>query len=592
MINTKINFESLTLVSLWHHLSKRRQKQFWLLLFLMVAASILEVISVGAVLPFLGILTAPEQVYHHTLVQPIVQILDLSQPSQLMLPLTILFIVSALLAGATRLALLYVMTRLSFATGADLSIDIYRKTLYQEYVVHISRNSSEVINGIVTKTNTVINGIITPFLTLVSSIILLVGVMSVLLVINISIALSVFIGFGFFYWLVIRYTKTQLKNNSQVIAYESTQMIKSLQEGLGAIRDVLIDGTQKFYCQLYRDADLSLRLASGNNEFISGSPKYILEAIGMTLIAVLAYIATQQAGGVTMAIPVLGAFALGAQRLMPALQQAYNSYSKIKGSMSSFEDVLDLLNQPLAEGLNNNQMGSIPFKEEIKLTNLSFRYKEDSPWVLKNINFSLKKGEHVGFIGETGNGKSTLLDIVMGLIPATSGELTVDKQLIDIRNQKAWRSHIAHVPQNIFLSDGSIEENIAFGIEKEKIDSRRVIRAAKQARIAELIEGWEDGYQTPVGERGIRLSGGQRQRIGIARALYKKADVLIFDEATSSLDNETEREVMKAIDDLGDKITVLIVAHRLTTLKKCHRVIKLNKDHSVSSGGYQEVIGE
>jgi len=250
MISPKINFESLTLVSLWRHLSKRRQKQFWLLLFLMVAASILEVISVGAVLPFLGVLTAPEQVYQHTLVQPIVQILDLSQPSQLMLPLTVLFIVSALLAGATRLALLYVMTRLSFATGADLSIDIYRKTLYQEYVVHISRNSSEVINGIVTKTNTVINGIITPFLTLVSSIILLVGVMSVLLVINISIALSVFIGFGFFYWLVVRYTKKQLKNNSQVIAYESTQMIKSLQEGLGAIRDVLIDGTQKFYCQL------------------------------------------------------------------------------------------------------------------------------------------------------------------------------------------------------------------------------------------------------------------------------------------------------------------------------------------------------
>jgi ABC-type multidrug transport system fused ATPase/permease subunit len=592
MTNLKLNIKKSTLEIFWHHLSKRRQKQFWLLLILMIAASLSEIVSVGAVLPFLGILTAPEQVYQHPLMQPIIQILGLTEPSQLILPLTIFFIIAVLLAGLIRLTLLYVMTRLSFATGADLSISIYRRTLYQEYTVHISRNSSEVINGIITKTNTVINGILTPILTFISSIILLIGIMVALFAINSSVALSASIGFGLCYWLVVRYTKNQLKGNSQIIADQSTQTIKSLQEGLGGIRDLLIDGTQQFYCQLYRSADLPLRRASGNNLFISGSPRYVMEAIGMTLIAGLAYVMTQQEGGMVTAIPVLGAFALGAQRLLPALQQTYRAYSIIKGSNSSFKDVLNLLGQPLPEYADQPRPEPIPFERELKLTELNFRYTENSPWVLKNINLSLKKGERIGFIGGTGSGKSTLLDIIMGLLPPTNGKLMIDQQPINSQNRRAWQVHIAHVPQNIYLSDSTIEENIAFGITKEKIDHQRVQKAAQQAQIAELIEEWEEGYQTFVGERGIRLSGGQRQRIGIARALYKKANVLIFDEATSALDNETEREVMKAIEEIGKEITVLIIAHRLTTLKGCDKIVKLDKKYTVHVGSYQEMINE
>jgi len=317
-----------------------------------------------------------------------------------------------------------------------------------------------------------------------------------------------------------------------------------------------------------------------------------MEAIGMTLIAGLAYVMTQQEGGMVTAIPVLGALALGAQRLLPALQQSYNAYSTIKGASASFADVLNLLDQPLSEYADQLPAKPIPFEKEIKLTNLNFRYKEDSPWVLKNINFSLEKGARIGFIGVTGSGKSTLLDIIMGLLPPTNGELIIDQQPINSQNRRAWQAHIAHVPQNIFLSDSSIEENIAFGIAKEQIDHQRVKKAAQQAQISELIEQWKEGYQTFVGERGIRLSGGQRQRIGIARALYKKANVLIFDEATSALDNETEREVMEAIEALGKEVTVLIIAHRLTTLKECDKIVKLDKNHAVHIGSYQEMINE
>ena len=577
---------------LWHHLSKRRTKQLVLLLLLMIITSILEVVSLGAVLPFLSVLTAPEQIFQHEYAQPLISALALREPIQLILPITLLFIIAVFVAGIVRLLLLYVMTRLSYAIGADLSINIYHRTLYQPYAIHVARNSSEVINGIITKTNVVIQQILTPVLILISSITILVGIVTALFFININVALSASIGFGLLYWLVIRYTKNHLKNNSQIIADQSTQMLKSLQEGLGGIRDVLIDGTQKFYCQLYRNADLPLRRASGNNHFISGSPKYVMEAIGMILIAGLAYILTQQQGCMATAIPVLGALALGAQKLLPVLQQAYGSYSVIKGAKSSFEDVLYLLDQSLPEYENQPTPKAIQFDKEIKLTNLSFRYTQESPWILKNINLSLEKGSRIGFIGSTGSGKSTLLDIVMGLLPATEGDLFIDQQPINDKSRRSWQMNIAHVPQNIYLSDSSIEENIAFGVSKDKIDRQRVRKAAQQAQIAQLIEQWQEGYQTFVGERGVRLSGGQRQRIGIARALYKKASVLIFDEATSALDNETEREVMEAIKNLDGEITILIIAHRLTTLKDCDKVVKLDDNYVLSIGSYQEMINK
>jgi ATP-binding cassette, subfamily B, bacterial PglK len=578
------------LMILWRHLSDRRKKQFWLLLMLMVIASLAEVVSVGAVLPFLGILTAPEYVYQHPLMQPLIQFLEITEAGQLALPLTVIFIIAAFMAGLIRLALLYMMTRLTFATGADLSINIYRRTLYQEYMVHITRNSSEVINGIIGKTGVVIGKVISPFLKLISSIVLIIGIMSALFTINIIVALSAFIGFGLLYLGVAIYTKKRLSENSQIIADQSTQMIKSLQEGLGGIRDVLIDGSQQFYCKLYSSADAPLRRASGDNQFISGSPRYVMEVIGMTLIAILAYIMIQNEDSAITAIPVLGALALGAQRILPALQQIYGSWSAIKSSKASFKDVLDLLEQPLPHHFNQDSITPTQFNKEIKLENLSFRYTKNTPWILKDINLSISKGSRVGFIGLTGSGKSTILDIIMGLLPPTKGSLTVDQKHFNSKNIREWQANIAHVPQQIFLSDSTVEENIAFGIPKEKINHQRVKNSAKQAQISDLIEGWEDGYQTFVGERGARLSGGQKQRIGIARALYKHANILIFDEATSALDNKTEKSVIDAIDGIHDDITILMVAHRLSTLKKCDIIVELENGNIKQQGAPTEMI--
>ena len=575
---------------LWQYISPRRRRQFGLLFVLMILASFAEIVSIGAVLPFLGVLTAPDRVFEYPLTQPFIQFLGITEPEQLLLPLTITFSLAALMAGVLRLLLLWANTRLSFATGADLSINIYRRTLYQPYAIHVARNSSEVINGISNKANGVIYNIIMPALTLISGSVMLIGILMTLLSVDPVIALMAFGGFGMIYAVIIWFTRKRLLIHSQCIARESNQVIKSLQEGLGGIRDVLIDGSQATYCQIYRNADIPLRRAQGNNSFISQSPRYGMEALGMMLIAALAYFLAQQSDGLVKAIPILGTLALGAQRLLPVLQQAYGAWASIRGGQISLQDTLEFLDQPLPKYADQTDIHRLPFRKHISLNQLSFRYSSQAPWILKNINLRISKGSRVGFIGTTGSGKSTLLDIVMGLLQPTNGRIEIDGQPVTLSNQRAWQVHVAHVPQAIFLADSTIEENIAFGIPEEKIDHERVRQTARQAQIADMIERWPEKYRTFVGERGVRLSGGQRQRIGIARALYKQADVIIFDEATSALDNETEQAVMQAIESLGEDITILIIAHRRTTLKKCTQIVEIGDNEIKRTGTYQNII--
>jgi ATP-binding cassette subfamily B protein len=452
------------------------------------------------------------------------------------------------------------------------------------------RNSSEVINGIVSKASAVIYSVIGPLMSLISSVIILIAIAAILFCIEPTISILAFLGFGGIYLGMVSITGARKIRNSKIIAYESTQVVKTLQEGLGGVRDILIDGSQSEYCQVYQAADEPLRRAQGSNQFLAQAPRYFVEALGMVLIAALAFVLAGRNEGITSALPVLGSLALGAQRMLPSMQLAYASWSNIQGGHASLRDTLDLLDQPLPEITEQEKVVPMLFFQAINLENICFRYNPRAPWILNNLNLSIAKGSRTGLIGTTGSGKSTLLDIVMGLLEPTQGVIKVDGKVISTSNQRSWQAHIAHVPQAIFLTDGTIEENIAFGQPKNKIDRLRVIQAAKQAQIADIIETWADQYETFVGERGVRLSGGQRQRIGIARALYKKADFIIFDEATSALDNETEQAVMEAIEGLGDDLTVLIVAHRLTTLKNCTQIVELGDGGIRRIGSYQDIM--
>jgi ATP-binding cassette subfamily B protein len=571
---------------LWHHIGQRRRKQFAITAALMVTSGIVEVFSLGAVVPFIGFLAAPEEALKYDIVRVVQGSLGLAD-GNLAFFFTVAFVVLGVLSGAFRVILLRLVTRISFSAGSDLSVELYRRTLYQPYSVHIARNTSAILSGL-GKVNGAIS-VLSQCLLLLSALMLLVSITGTLILIDPVIATISFCAFGLSYGLIAYFSRRKLRSNGALIANEQTKVFKSIQEGLGGIRDVLLDGTQKLYCDIYSSSDRPLRRAQGDNVFIAGSPRFLLETLGLVLIALLAFILSARQEGLSESLPTLGALALGAQRLLPVLQQAYSAWATILGSESSLVDTVDLLEQPI-----KSEMLSAPaplvFTGEIRFEDVYFHYNTSENWIIHDLNLVIKKGSRVGLVGATGGGKSTILDMLMGLLEPTKGCLRIDGDVITGEGVRRWQRCLAHVPQSIFLTDTSFSENIAFGIPVEQIDHQRVAKAAEQAQIASFIEGTEEGYETKVGERGLRLSGGQRQRIGIARALYKQADVLILDEATSALDNVTEQQLMDIIGTMNPDMTIVLIAHRLSTVRQCDAIVEVVNGAVNAIGTYDELL--
>ncbi len=574
---------------LFEHVGQRRRFQFLLLLLLTLASSIAEVVSLSAVIPFIGVMTSPSTIFDNPIASSFFDYLGLGPGDDLVLVLTILFILAAVVAGSLRLLLLWGGIRLVTATGIDLSLSVYRKTLFQPYTVHISRSSSEIISGIALKVSAT-TGVLIAFVNVVTSSVLFTAILITLLLIDPVIATVAITFFGLTYVVIAFFCHKKLRTNSEIINHEQSNVVKALQEGLGSIRDVLLDGTQDVYCNIFGQAINRLETSNRQNKFINQAPRYFIEVLAMTLIALLTYSLSSREGGFADSLPVLAALALGAHRILPLCQQFYTNWSTAAGSHAVLENVIGLLEQPLPEEIDPIETAGLKFERSINLNSVSFSYGANSPLVLDDVNLLIRKGERLGIVGSTGSGKSTLMDLIMGLLEPSAGNLQIDDVILGESNRGLWQKQIAHVPQHIFLSDASVAENIALGIPADEIDMERVREAARQARISEFIESSEHQYLTQVGERGVRLSGGQRQRIGIARALYKKASVLVFDEATSALDNETEIEVMKAVESLDENLTIILIAHRISTLKNCERIIKLEAGRIVLEDSYANYI--
>lgn len=540
----------------------------------MMVTSMAEVVSIGSVLPFIGALMSPENVLRSEYFQPIQKIFQFESYAELLLPMTISFILLAMLSGSLRMLLLWCQTKFGNGIGADLSADIFKRKLYQPYLVHVSENSSKLVVGILSKVGVAVNSAVMPLILAISSLMILSAVFFTLVFINYEVALITFSSVSLSYGLVMIFCQKQLCNNSQIINKNLNKVTKILQEAMGGIRDILIDGTQNVFHKQYCSADIRLRNAKTSNQILAILPRYLIEIIGISVLSCLSYILMTTGGNNHEIIPVLAAFAIAAQKIFPLSQQVYNSWTAISGEQNSIDDVIAMLEQPLPRG-NQNHKEKLKFEKKICIRDLSYRFHQESEWVLKNINLDIPKGSRVGIIGRTGSGKSTLLDILMALLLPTKGGLYIDDALISEEKKISWQGHLAHVPQSIFLSDCSVTENIAFGIPISEIDISRVKRAAEQAQISSTIETWEKQYNTIVGERGVRLSGGQRQRIAIARAIYKNASVIIFDEATSALDNETEIALIESINSISKEFTLIMVAHRLSTLEGCDIIYEL-----------------
>ncbi len=549
------------------------------LLGLMLVGALAEVISLGAIVPFLAILADPDQALQSSFLAQLVATLGLSEISDIRLQLTLLFASTAVLAGIVRFVVTYAISKLNFGIGHDLAAEVYLRTLYQPYEVHVARNSSEIMGGI-NKVDIIV-WVVLSLLNTCSAILSALLIIATLLYIDLLVATVALLGFGCIYVAVSVATSKSLVGNSQVISDAYNSRVQSIQEGLGGIKDVLMDHTQSVFAHRFSQIDWTLRQAQANNNIIGPTPRFAVEALGMVLIAFLGYYITASGGEIAAVFPIIGALALGLQRLMPLLQQIYLGWVHISGNRQVLIDVVDLLQQPI-ESLRESEVTPLPFTREIRLESVSFRYQPHLPLVLNNLNLTIPKGARVGFIGTTGSGKSTAMHLLMGLLQPSMGQIIVDNNPLIGLTKLAWQRNVAHVPQSIFLADASFSENIAFGVPIEQIDLGRVREAANAAQIAKFIESSLEGYAAVVGEGGVKLSGGQRQRIAIARALYKRATVFVFDEATSALDNETEQAVMQTVKNLGREITVLLIAHRLTTLQGCDIIYRLEKGNVLS----------
>ena len=577
----RFNLRVLKIIfKIWNLLDRKRKKQSFCLLILLIFCGLVELISLASVVPFLMVITDPERLLNIGFVKNLFDNLNIISNNQILFITTLLFLSASIFNMIIRVSSLYIQGRFAAEIGSEFSCRVFKISLNKPYLWHIKQNSSEIIND---ATNNVkflvlfIRSFLTIFTQLTVAICLLFGLF-------IFDGLSaVFSGFIFLsaYLLLAFFVRRRIYSNGKFFVLANQRILKMLQEVLGLIREVIMNNMQYQFINSYQKIDNPSRLKEAENEFLKVSPRYVLEAICFSLVAILAYVLTLTKESPSQVIYTLGTLAVGAQKLLPAMQGVYLDWANLKHYYPGTFSVLKIINNQ--EMYFNEKLfeKKISFKNNVTLENLSFKYTDDDKNnILNQVNFTINKGQRIGIIGETGSGKSTLIDIFMCLLFPQSGAIKIDGKKINFSNKdelNSWRSTISHVPQDIYLLDDSILNNIAFDIDKKNINIDRVYESAKKAMIFEFVKSLPDGFNTFVGERGVRLSGGQKQRLGIARALYKKSQILIFDEATSSLDLKTEKEVMKCLNNLGEEnLTIILIAHRLSTLKNCDAVYEVS----------------
>jgi len=579
------------LKKIWFNITKLRKFQLCFILILSIISSIAEVISIGAVIPFLTVLAAPEIIFEHDRAQTIIKLLSIKEANDLIIPITISFVISSIIAGFMRWLMIFCQTKTSYAIGADISILMFKRTLQAPYSSHINNNSSNVISSITIKSQGIVDNILYPIIFILSSFIIIIFITTSLLIIDTLIALSLITSFGIVYLFISILTRPKLNYYGSEISYLIFKVTKLVKESLSAIRDLIISNTQNYYLSIFQEFERKLRNTQANVKIISMSPRFFVESAGIAIIAFIACFLAIEKDGLLNVIPSLGALILGAQRMLPLAQQIYGNWSLVIAGKASALDALNLLKKEnkCLDCKESNTL--LNFEYHIEIKKLSFSFNESSKNILQNINLKIKKGQHIGILGTTGSGKSTLLDIVMGLHTPTQGSIFLDNVEIGHKNIISLRKKISQVSQTFFLLDGTILDNIAFGVSADNINIDQVHQAAKIAQIHDTIISWENKYSTLVGEGGIKISGGQRQRIAIARALYRNSEILILDEATSALDINTEEKFIKSLKKYKKNCTVIMVAHRLQSLSNCDALIKLENGKIISKGSFKKIMG-
>ena len=575
------------LKGIWKALKAKRRRQFFLCSLLMIFSGLAETLSIASIIPFINFLLSPNDLWDNKLTFIIFSKLGFTNIENPLVAIVCLFTATIFISGFFRILTLWVISKFIAILTTDFSLKSFHKSLSQPYAVHISKNSSEIVALNSIEINQ-LGDVFTYFLRMLLSLTYVFFILTAVFLFDTRLALISFLIFIITYFFLTMVSRFYLRRNSIFISQYREKQIKFLNESLGSIKEIMLDNNYKFYIQNFFNIDQPLRKKIAENDFISNSPKALVETIAFIYLAFLAiYVVMTSSSGVLL-LSKITVIAVSCQKVLPQLQQIYASWTRISGNSNAIEKVLYSINQ-IVPNLNNLQKNKLEFKNEISLKDIFFKYRGTSKNVLMGINLKIKKSERIGIIGQTGSGKSTLVDLLIGLLNPSKGSIYIDEiKLSNSEEISSWRSKISYVPQDIYLLDSSIIENIACGMKKEDIDKKKVIESAKRAQIHDFISRLPFGYETVIGEMGTKLSGGQRQRLGIARAFFNlfsnSKEILILDEATSALDYEVEDLMMRELYKLNNNLTCIMISHRYQTLKKCDRIIEIKNGVIISDG--------
>ncbi|MDN5733392.1 ABC transporter ATP-binding protein [Psychrobacter celer] len=575
-------------------LTDKQKKQFYILQVLVVIMAFTELLGIASIAPFMALVGDISILEKNAVFAELYQMSGLDSPMDFLFYSGVLVLVMLTFSTLVSMFTIWKLSIFGARIGTEIADLLYTYYMQQSWQFHASSSSAQLTKQVSTEAARISIGIMQPLVQMNAKIVLAVFISISIVIYDPLIAVLGLVIFSLAYLLLYRLVRERLMANGQRLSRISTERFRLMNEGFGGIKDVLLLDRSHDFIKSFQDSGKVFAHAQGTNIAISQVPRYFIELIAFgAMISLVLLLIKLHAGNLGEVLPILAVYALAAFKLLPALQQIYSSISQIKGNIAAFEAVKEDLELAFYQQKTISQRPVPPpmsLKKSITLTEIGFSYPGKNTAAVNGVNMRIPVNSVIGLVGSSGSGKSTLIDILLGLLTPQQGCLYVDGTRITDKNKRAWQDLLGFVPQSIFLSEGSIAENVAFGIPISDIRTDQVYRALILANLMELVEQLPEGIDTKVGERGVKLSGGQRQRIGIARALYHEAAVLVFDEATSALDGITEKIVMDAIHEFSGKKTIIMIAHRLKTVEQCDRIYFMEQGKIIDYGTYQELV--
>ena len=574
-------------------LNPHERKRAILLLIMILVMALLDMIGVASIVPFMAVISNPDLIESNTILNKLFQTLNIygvENNQQFLFILGILVFVLFITSITFKAFTTYVQVRFVQMLEYSIGKRLVEGYLHQPYSWFLGRHSADLGKTILSELGIVIGNGIKPLMELIAKGMVTIALIFLLILADPKLAITVGILVGGAYGIIFYFVNNYLNQIGKKRLKSNQLRFTSISEAFGAAKEVKVGGFEKIYIERFSSPAKIFAQTSSSSQAIQQMPRFALEAIAFGgIILIILYLMTKS-GGFNSALPIISLYAFAGYRLMPAVQQIYSSFTQLTFIGPSIDKLYYDIKSLKSFNINYNQ-DIMSLKKSISLSNIHFNYPYSSRVALKDVNLNIPVKSTIGLIGATGSGKTTTVDIILGLLEAQKGTLKIDGQIINKDNCRAWQRAIGYVPQHIYLSDDTLAANIAFGLDIKDINQEEVEKAAKIANLHNfIINELPKQYQTTIGERGVRLSGGQRQRIGIARALYRNPQVLVFDEATSALDNQTEKAVMDAINNLSKQITIILIAHRLNTVEKCDKIFLLDKGELKTEGTFEELM--